>query len=154
MMFARSLIAETYLSWLPAFSLQGFLCILLLCGLLWATLRVFWGPSLVHPRIGLWGLRACTLATVAAILFGPTIVDERAGEVFRHTMMYLFDGSQSMQLGGDETRWQEGLRFVSEAEQGWNAARWQLSGISIWPPFAAAGRSNLGVRPGMDRSSG
>jgi hypothetical protein len=53
---------------------------------------------------------------LAAILLGPTIVDEQEGDVTRPSMMFLLDGSQSMKLGQDETRWGESLRFISEAE--------------------------------------
>ena len=72
------IIAETYLSWLPALSAKSLGVMLLVCGLIWAVLRVFWGASQVHGRIGLWILRGCSLAVLAIILLGPTIVDEQA----------------------------------------------------------------------------
>ena len=111
-----SLIADTYLSWMPAFSTRGFVVILLACAVAWIGLQTIWGASQVRRRFGLWVLRGCSLLVLGAILLGPTIVDEQAGEVTRPNMMYLIDGSQSMQLGQETTRWEESLRFISEAE--------------------------------------
>lgn len=110
-------LADTYLSWLPAFSLNGFLVVLAFCALCWVCLRLFWGASKVRPRWELWLLRGCSLAIVAAILLGPTMVEEHDGELSRPSMLYLFDGSQSMQLGQEQSRWQESLSFISEAER-------------------------------------
>lgn len=118
MMTDAMLFGEVYLSWLPAWSVNGFLGLLLASLLLWGCVRLIWGRSQVHGRIGLWILRGCSLAVLLAILFGPTIVDEQAGEVTRPSMLYLLDGSQSMQLGKQETRWEESLRFIEEAESG------------------------------------
>ncbi|MFK8112419.1 MAG: glutamine amidotransferase [Rubripirellula sp.] len=111
------ILADTYLSWLPAFTVQGFAVMLTVCVMLWVMLRLFWGRSQVRGRIGLWVLRLCSIAILSLILLGPTIVDEQAGEVTRPTMMYLFDGSQSMNLGQEQTRWEESLNFVADAER-------------------------------------
>ncbi len=43
------------------------------------------------------------------------MVDEQAGAASRPTLFYLLDGSQSMQLGGESTRWQECLDFLEQA---------------------------------------
>lgn len=110
-------LADTYLSWLPAFSIQGFAVIVVVCLLVWMLLRLGWGPSQVEGRIGLWILRGCALVILSLILLGPTIVDEQSGEVTRPTMLYLFDGSQSMKLGQEQSRWEESLQFVSDAEK-------------------------------------
>lgn len=107
---------EIYFSWLPAWSVNGFVGLLLASLLLWVLVRLIWGPSQVHGHIGLWALRGLALTTLLAILMGPTIVDEQAGEVTRPKMLYLLDGSQSMQLGKQETRWEESLRFINDAE--------------------------------------
>ena len=88
-----------------------------LCVLFWFVLRVFWGRSLVSGRAGLILLRVAAVAIVLAILLGPTIVDEQAGDTTRPSMVFLFDGSQSMQLGGESNRWEEALQFVGEAQQ-------------------------------------
>ena len=92
-------LAETYLSWLPAFSVQGFVVVLALSVITWAILRLFWGRSQVHGQKGLWLLRGCSLGILALILLGPTVIDEQAGEVTRPDLLYLYDGSQSMKLG-------------------------------------------------------
>ncbi len=110
------LFGELYLSWLPAWSVNGFVAMSLVSVALWACVRLFWGPSQVHGHIGLRALRGVSLAVVLAILLGPTSVDEQPGEVSRPRMLYLLDGSQSMQLGQEETRWEESLRFIAEAE--------------------------------------
>lgn len=111
------MIADTYLSWLPPLSAKWIVLMVLMAVTLWLILRVFWGPSQVHGRIGLWMLRGGSLFILAVILFGPTIVDEQDGEVTRPSMMYLLDGSQSMRLGQDRTRWQESFDFIAEAHR-------------------------------------
>ena len=110
-------LAETYLSWLPAFSVQGFAFVLVFSVITWAILRLFWGRSQVHGQKGLWLLRGCSLGILALILLGPTVIDEQAGEVTRPDLLYLYDGSQSMKLGKETTRWQESLQFVADAEK-------------------------------------
>lgn len=108
-------VAESYLSWLPVWSGLQWAGVLLVCLLVWGGLRAFWGRSLVRRRSGLWLLRGSALTIVGAILLGPTIVAEYASDVTRPTTFCLFDGSQSMQLGQAESRWQESLRFFEEA---------------------------------------
>lgn len=109
--------AEVYLSWVPALSGTGFALLLLVCGLVWLTVRLALGGSRVHGRVGLWLLRGGSLAILLAILLGPTVVDEQSGKVKRAQMIYLMDGSQSMKLGKDESRWQSGLEFVAAARR-------------------------------------
>ncbi len=113
---ATSTLAEISLTWLPAWGVTGFIVIALACFLVWAMIRYFWGPSRVHRRWGLWSLRVAAFAILVLILFGPTIVDERTGAIVRPTMLYLVDGSQSMQLGQNETRWEESLKFLTAAQ--------------------------------------
>ena len=110
-------LADTYLSWMPSWSGLGFGLLLLTCALLWAILFLAWGPSRVHGRMGLWVLRCGTLAILGIILLGPTIIEQQTGAVKRSPMIYLVDGSESMDLGNHETRWQTGLRFLAEAQQ-------------------------------------
>lgn len=116
-MIAMSLLANVYLSWLPVWSAKGFACLLGVCVLLWVLMRVFWGASQVRSRLELWILRGLSVVMLAIILLGPTIIDEQAGEVVRPSMLFLFDSSQSMLLGQSETRWDESLRFVAEAQK-------------------------------------
>lgn len=110
------LVGETYLSWMPAVSGYGILAIVLVCVAMWLVLRLVSGPSQVRDQVGLFILRGCALAIIFLILMGPTVVDEEPGEVSRPNMIYLLDGSQSMQLGNEQTRWEESLRFLDEAE--------------------------------------
>ncbi|MEZ6129493.1 MAG: glutamine amidotransferase [Planctomycetaceae bacterium] len=109
--------ANTYLSWLPAWSSQGMFALLAVCFVVWVCLRLFWGSSQVRGRLGLLLLRCCSLGIIAVILMGPTMIDEQPGETSRPSLLYVFDGSQSMQLGRQESRWAESLRFVREGEQ-------------------------------------
>lgn len=116
MMTHSLLLGEVFLSWLPPWSVNGFAGLVLVSLLLWGCVRLIWGPSQMRGRIGLWILRGCSLAVLVAILLGPTIIDEQAGEVTRPKMLYLLDGSQSMQLGQDGSRWDKSLRFIQTAE--------------------------------------
>lgn len=110
------LLGETYFSWMPAISGYGIVALLLVCVALWTALRLVSGPSHVRDQVGLFVLRGCALAIMLLILMGPTVVDEEPGEVSRPSMIYLVDGSQSMQLGHEQSRWQESLHFLDEAE--------------------------------------
>ncbi|MCA9135453.1 MAG: hypothetical protein KDB00_01805 [Planctomycetales bacterium] len=114
---AAVFVAETYVTWASPLSGQAWIGVIAACALLWMVLRMFWGRSLVSGRRGLILLRFLAVAIIVAILLGPTIIDEKAGETTRPSMVFLFDGSQSMQLGGERNRWEEALRFVGEAQQ-------------------------------------
>jgi uncharacterized membrane protein len=111
-----SLFAETYLSWLPVWSTRGFVILLIICAVVWVLQRLFWGASHVRGRFGLLLLRCCTLGILAVILLGPTIVDEQPGKVSRPGLLYVLDGSQSMQLGQEESRWEQCLNFIRKAK--------------------------------------
>lgn len=110
-------IAVQRLSWISPLSSMGWLALVVSCAIAWIALRVFWGKSLTSARLGLRFLRGASVVLALLILLGPTIVDERAGVESRPNLFYLFDGSQSMQLGGELTRWQECLRFLEQAHR-------------------------------------
>ncbi|QDV47786.1 hypothetical protein Enr13x_76980 [Stieleria neptunia] len=116
-MSGLEILANTYFSWTSPLSARGWIGLVAACLLLWFVLRIFWGRSLVSGRTGLFVIRAAAVAILIAILLGPTKIDEQAGETTRPSMIYLFDGSQSMQLGGERSRWDQALGFVSEAQQ-------------------------------------
>lgn len=80
------------------------------------------GDGRSRGQWGLLALRAVTIAFAIGIVLGPTIIDEQPGDSTRPTLFYLLDGSQSMQLGGEATRWQESLNFISGAEKSVGAA--------------------------------
>ncbi|MEM9588133.1 MAG: hypothetical protein AAGA03_12700 [Planctomycetota bacterium] len=111
-----ALIADVYLSWLPSLTEGAALLLGVVCLGIWAVLRLCWGKTRVHKRFGLMALRMLSLLIVIVILLGPTIVDEQAGEVTRPSMVMLYDGSQSMQLGKQATRWQQAFEFTRSAE--------------------------------------
>lgn len=117
------ILADTYLSWMPAFSGAGFSVLFGACVLVWALLRLGWGVSQVRRRLGLWILRAGSLAILCVILLGPTVVEEQSGTVSYATMLYVVDGSQSMNLGKNLSRWEESLEFMAAAEKAAGAAR-------------------------------
>lgn len=110
-------LAETYFSWLPVWSWWSLAVTAAICAALWLVLRLCWGASQVRGRFGLLLLRCCTLGLIATILFGPTIVEEHSSEITRPALLYVLDGSQSMQLGQSKTRWEESFRFLQAAER-------------------------------------
>ena len=116
MTFDSWLVAVEYLTWLPVLPTRAALLVVVACVLVWIVLRCVWGPSHRAAHLGLWCLRLISLAVLIAILFGPTIVDEQAGETSRPKLIYLYDGSQSMQLGRTMSRWESSLSFVDQAQ--------------------------------------
>lgn len=111
------LLAEQRLSWLSPLETTHWWLLCVACGLGWVVLRTFWGTTLVRRQYGLVLLRLLTLMLAIGIAMGPTLVDEQPGMTSRPAMVYLLDGSQSMQLGGESTRWHESLQFVSDATE-------------------------------------
>lgn len=109
-------VAEQRLSWLSPLSSTNWWVLMAACALCWLALQFGWGRSLVHRRLGLVVLRTASIGLALLILLGPTIVDETPGVTSRPTMYYLFDSSQSMNLGRESTRWQDSLDFVHAAE--------------------------------------
>jgi len=116
------LFAETRWSWLSTLSPAGWIVVAAICASVWLVLRLGWGRSIARGQWGLLALRAVTIAFAIGIVLGPTIIDEQPGDSTRPTLFYLLDGSQSMQLGGEATRWQESLNFISGAEKSVGAA--------------------------------
>lgn len=110
------LIGESYLSWIPVWSVAGGFAVVLATVLLWIILRVGWGKSVSGLRIGMSVLRTLAVGLLLMILLGPTIVDEQPGSAARPTLTYLFDGSSSMALGQAKTRWAECVDLVDEAQ--------------------------------------
>ncbi len=110
------LIAGTYLSWMPVFSPLGIVALATCSLVVWLMLRFFLGKSTAQLQLGFWIPRTAAIIVLVIIALGPTIVDEQMGAIMRPTMLYLFDGSQSMQLGQEQSRWDESLAFVSSAQ--------------------------------------
>ncbi len=109
-------LAEQRLSWLSPLSVSNWWLLVAACVLFWLVLQVGWGRPVVRRRFGLVAIRAACIGLALLILLGPTVVNETPGATSRPTMFYLFDGSQSMNLGRETTRWQDSLDFVSGAE--------------------------------------
>ncbi len=109
--------AESRLSWMPAITGTQWCVLIATCSVAWVILRAGWGKSLARRHLGLSLLRTVVLIFAISILLGPSIVDEQPGQTSRSTLYYLLDGSQSMQLGGQSTRWQDCLSFVGQAEE-------------------------------------
>ncbi|MCC9604019.1 glutamine amidotransferase [Stieleria sp. JC731] len=108
-------IAETFVRWDSPLQRWEWIALFASALLVWMVLRVIWGASLVRERHGLMILRAIAIAIVLVILMGPSIIDQQPGETTRSRMIYLFDGSQSMQLGGESDRWQQAISFTRSA---------------------------------------
>ena len=108
-------LAATFLDWHPAFSSIGIAAIAAACGLVWLILRTGWGRSVTPRKWGWMVLRMISLGGVAAILLGPTLIDQQPGEATQPAMVMLVDGSQSMSLGGQSTRWQDAVAFLRDA---------------------------------------
>lgn len=115
---SNSLIAETFVTWETPLQQWAWLGLAGAVIVVWALLRICWGKTLVRDRLGLVLLRAAAVGIVLVIMLGPKIVDQQPGETTRPRMIYLFDGSQSMQLGGDQDRWQQAIQFTRSAQQG------------------------------------
>lgn len=121
--FADAMIlAETFVRWDSPLRRGAWLGLIAAAILVWFLLRVFWGKSLVQGRTGLLLLRVAAVGIVMLILMGPTIIDQQPGETTRPRLIYLFDGSQSMQLGGELDRWQQAIEFTRAAHEKADAA--------------------------------
>lgn len=105
---------QTWIRWIPAYSAEGFVCILALAIAIALCVRFVWGRGLIGRNWVLWTLRASSLAIVVAILMGPTWVEQSQHILKRPKMLFLFDGSSSMKLGTDSSRWQDALEFVEK----------------------------------------
>ncbi len=116
-MLQSSSSTRTFLDWEPSLSTTAVIAVAVACVLIWLVLRAGWGRSLVPRRWGWLALRAISLGCIVLILLGPTFVNQQAGRVTRPKMVMLVDGSQSMSLGGETTRWQDGLSFLSRANR-------------------------------------
>lgn len=66
-----------------------------------------------HP--GLLLIRLTAIALVAIVLFGPTLVRRQLGKERRSELFYLVDGSRSMEVGDDQTRWAQAVSFLDQA---------------------------------------
>ena len=108
---------QTWTAWYPALSWPASMALGASLVAIIALVRRIWGQSLAGHRWGIVGLRAASIGTVVAILLGPTIVQQFSIATKRPQMIFLFDGSASMKLGGDTTRWQDSLSFVDAATQ-------------------------------------
>lgn len=112
---SEPVIADTILSWLPAWTGLGFGLLACLCLAIWAFMRLAWGKPVAPVNMGIGLVRLLAILAAVLILLGPTIVDIQPGQQRRPDLYYLFDGSSSMQLGDDVSRWDECLQFVSSA---------------------------------------
>ncbi len=106
-----------HLDWIPPIPAIAWLAIGGVCLLGWIGVRMVQGQSLVGWRWAWIGMRSLCVAAVILIGLGPTLVEETQGPSQRPAITYLFDGSQSMKLGGERSRWEESLEFMSSAER-------------------------------------
>ncbi len=111
------LFGQSYLSWIPAWHTSGWLILVGLAVLSWIVLRLGWGKPVMGLCVGMLMIRGTVVALLLLILLGPTIVNEQPGSTKRAALTYLFDGSSSMQLGKEITRWDECWSLVDAAER-------------------------------------
>ncbi len=108
---------KTTIQWASPFSLG--LVLALAFAALAGFLLVRWlGGRPIEParRRGLLVLRMLILAVVGVILLNPVRVDETPGMVERPKVFYLVDTSQSMALGKGNTRWDQVVQTIRDAE--------------------------------------
>ncbi len=106
-----------HLSFMPALPQAAWYAIAIACLIGWWLIRMINGQSRVGWPVPWLLLRAVTLLIAIVIALGPTIIEETPGPSKRPALVYLFDGSQSMKLGGERSRWEESLSFKWDAEQ-------------------------------------
>ena len=105
---------QTWIRWLPAYSVFGLSGLLLLSVVIAICVRLVWGRGMIGRHWAIWFLRCASISLIVAILFGPTWVEQTEPLVSRPKMLFLFDGSSSMKLGAETSRWQDALAFVEK----------------------------------------
>ncbi len=76
-----------------------------------------YGKCYGERRGGLLALRLIAIALVALVLLGPTLVRKEMGKERRSELFYLLDGSRSMEVGDDKSRWEQALSFLVEGSK-------------------------------------
>jgi uncharacterized membrane protein len=105
---------QTWIRWLPVYSSNSLMGLLMLSVAIAVGVRLLWGRSLIGRRWFVWLLRCASISVVVGILFGPTWVEQKEPLVSRPKILFLFDGSSSMKLGAETSRWQDALSFVEK----------------------------------------
>ena len=108
---------DSFMSWIPAWGIAQFAIIAGSCALIWLLVRFAWGKPITQVNPGLAAVRLAAVTILIMILLGPTVVDEEPGATDRSALMLLYDGSSSMSLGQQQSRWQQCLNFVDTARQ-------------------------------------
>jgi len=99
---------------LPVMLIVGVLGACVAAGLL---LRLMWRPAESRrPSWTLLLLRAVTLLGLLTLLFGPVHVEETDGLTSQRELFLLVDGSESMDIGGEESRWESAWSMLSQAQ--------------------------------------
>ncbi len=111
------MLAELHLSLMPSLPGWAWYAVGGACLAGWLLLRLVSGQSLTGWRWPWLALRCASLCLVLLIALGPTMVEEIPGASKRPALTYLFDGSQSMKLGGQRSRWEESLDFKAAGER-------------------------------------
>ncbi len=105
---------QTWIRWLPAYSTNSLIALIAILVAIAFCVRLIWGRGLIGGHWAIWALRCASVSLVVAILLGPTWVEQEEPLVSRPKMLFLFDGSSSMKLGAETSRWQDALSFVEK----------------------------------------
>ena len=83
------------------------------------ALRILMGPPQWTRRLwGVLALRGVALAGLLSLLLGPVHVDESPGPTTQPDLIFLVDGSQSMGIGNESTRWAAAWDLLAESTDG------------------------------------
>ena len=83
------------------------------------VLRLLMGPPQWTRRLwGVLALRGLAAAGLLALLLGPVHVDESPGPTTQPDLIFLVDGSQSMGIGNESTRWSAAWTLLDQIDSG------------------------------------
>ena len=115
-------------NFLPPLSGDAALGLFVVALVVWGVFRVIWGgPTLLSINPVIWSLRLASLAILATIVLNPVRIERTEGRKLRPDLFCLVDGSRSMSLGNETSRWQDARRVLSETVAGLSAPDVELS---------------------------
>ena len=105
------------IDWSPPLTLTVIAATLAVVTAVCFVLRLLMGPPQWTRRLwGVLAIRGLATAGLLALLLGPVHVDESAGPTTQPELMLLVDGSQSMGIGNEATRWSDAWEQLTEVD--------------------------------------